>query len=125
MALIKAEGEQQKPVPQVWIVVQNLHPLSGSVWLCLALTFVDSQDAFCTKDVVAPRTKNSNKSDNAQVIFPTINHFLHSFKGCTLKTLFNLKINRRLGWWKRKITSTQITQISNLMTDFHSVVHVY
>lgn len=70
MALNQKEGEQQKPAPQMWTVAQKHQPLSGSVWLCLALTFVDSQDAFCTKDFVAPRNNNSTQSDNVEIVFP-------------------------------------------------------
>lgn len=56
-ALMAEEEEQKKPVPRAEVAAQNCHHLSGSVCLFLALTFVDCQDAFCTKDVVAPRRR--------------------------------------------------------------------
>lgn len=53
LAVPKEEAEEEALGPGV-VAAQDHHPLSGSVWLSLALTSVDFEDVVCTKAAVAP-----------------------------------------------------------------------
>lgn len=53
VVLMVEEEEVRGPGPEV-VAAEGHHHLSGSVWLSLALTSVDFEDAVCTKAAAAP-----------------------------------------------------------------------
>lgn len=75
LAVLMEEVEEEVLGPGV-VAAQDHHPLSDSVWLSLALTSVDFEDAVYTKAAVAPGWKNDK--DICQTKHMII-HFIHIY----------------------------------------------
>lgn len=54
LLVVLMEEAEEPLVPGVVVAAQDHHPLSDSVWLSLALTSVDFEDAVCTKVAASP-----------------------------------------------------------------------